>query len=113
MAITDNKSQQQAIKTNITTTLNEDQVKRMIQEAKLEIIQQLKEEKPDKKQETGVSGGQDPTQKLFLKKRRGRASQQPAVLTWLRVKPRKLMLMAEPRRRPKSWMMLSKKPKRR
>jgi hypothetical protein len=61
MAITDNKSQQQATKTNITTTLNEDQVKRMMQEAKLEIIQQLKEEKPDKKQETGVSGGQGPT----------------------------------------------------
>jgi len=113
MAIADSQSQQQATKTNITTTLNEDQVKRMIQEAKLEIIQQLKEEKPDKKQETGVSGGQDPTQKLFLKKRRGRASQQPAVLTWLRVKPRKLMLMAELRRRPQSWMMLSKKPQRR
>jgi hypothetical protein len=44
--------------TTSTTTLDEAQVKKMIQEA----IQQLKEEKPaDKKQETGVSGGQGPT----------------------------------------------------
>ncbi|WVZ93002.1 hypothetical protein U9M48_039025 [Paspalum notatum var. saurae] len=52
---------QQATKNNSTSSLNEHQVKKMIHEAKLEILQQLKQEdRSDKKQEAGVPGGQGP-----------------------------------------------------